>query len=246
MSIILWLFGVTMHNPYPQAVLFDLDGTLLDTAPDMAAALNQLRIERDMQPMPLAEIRPQVSNGARGLLQIGLALTPNDATFTEARTRFLALYAQNIAEHTELFPGLDDFLHRLAELSIPWGIVTNKPAALTHQLLKALALPCDTVVCGDDLKQAKPAPDPLIYAAGLLRTTPDTIWYVGDHERDIIAGNRAGMTTIAGRWGYLDYERPIEQWGADCVIDQPGALGLLLNHTDLLSQSTGVVHASAS
>jgi len=235
-----------MNTPYPRAVLFDLDGTLLDTAPDMAAALNQLRIERGMQPMPLAEIRPQVSNGARGLLQIGLALSPADKNFCETRARFLALYAQNIAEYTQLFPGMDKFLQNLAQRAIPWGIVTNKPAALTHKLLKALALPCDTVVCGDDLKQAKPAPDPLIYAAGLMRTTPDSIWYVGDHERDIIAGNRAGMTTIAGRWGYLDHERPIEQWGADCVIDQPEALAVLLHHARPNAQSTGGEHASAS
>ena len=212
----------------PQSVLFDLDGTLLDTAPDMAAALNRLRAAHDLPAMPLATIRPQVSNGARGLLQLGLTLTPEDREFAAARQSFLDFYAENIAEHTTLFPGFPDFLQQLEQQQTPWGIVTNKPRGLTEQLLTALDVDCAVVVCGDDLKQAKPAPDPLIYAAGLLQTPPSAIWYVGDHERDIIAGNHAGMATIAGRWGYLDQERPIEHWGADWLIDQPTELSELL------------------
>ncbi|MFW5954702.1 MAG: HAD-IA family hydrolase [Guyparkeria sp.] len=213
----------------PKAILFDLDGTLLDTAPDMAASLNRLRVEEGLEPMPPAKIRPHVSNGARGLLAIGLDITPDHEAYQALRDRFLALYAENLAVHTRLFPGLDRLVEELDARLLPWGVVTNKPGGLTRRLLEALALRPAVVVCGDDLNRAKPHPDPLLYAAGKLRLAPDSIWYIGDHERDIVAGNAAHMPTVAGRWGYLDGERPIEAWGATVVIDQPTQIADLLN-----------------
>ncbi|WP_372592265.1 HAD-IA family hydrolase [Guyparkeria sp.] len=213
----------------PQAILFDLDGTLLDTAPDMAAALNRLRVEEGLEPMPPTEIRPHVSNGARGLLAIGMSITPDHERYDALRERFLALYAENLAVHTRLFPGLDRLVEALDARALPWGVVTNKPGGLTRRLLEALVLNPAVVVCGDDLNRAKPHPDPLLYAAGKLRLAPDSIWYIGDHERDIIAGNAAHMPTVAGRWGYLDGERPIEEWGATVVIDHPTQIAELLD-----------------
>ncbi len=213
----------------PQAILFDLDGTLLDTAPDMAAALNRLRVEEGLEPMQPAQMRPHVSNGARGLLAIGMGIAPDHERYEALRERFLGLYAENLALHTRLFPGLDRLVEELDARPLPWGVVTNKPGGLTRRLLEALALQPVVVVCGDDLNRAKPHPDPLLYAAGKLRLAPETIWYIGDHERDIIAGNAARMPTVAGRWGYLDGERPIEEWGATVVIDRPTQIAELLN-----------------
>lgn len=218
--------------PAPQAILFDLDGTLLDTAPDMAAALNRVRAEQGLEPLAFDAIRPHVSNGARGLLAIGLGITPEDEHYAELRERFLALYAEDLAVHTCLFPGLEALVDSLAQRALPWGVVTNKPGGLTRQLLEALEIAPAVVVCGDDLTRAKPHPDPLLFAAGKLRLPPRAIWYIGDHERDVIAGNAAHMPTIAGRWGYLDGERPIESWGATQVIDRPEDIAALLAQTD--------------
>lgn len=229
--------------PAPQAILFDLDGTLLDTAPDMAAALNQLRAEHGLAPMPFAEIRPNVSNGARGLLGIGLGIGPDHDTYHQLRNRFLALYAADLAVHTCLFPGLEALVDSLEQRAMPWGVVTNKPGGLTHRLLEALKLKPAVVVCGDELERAKPHPDPLLFAAGKLRLPPSTIWYIGDHERDIIAGNAAHMPTIAGRWGYLDGERPIESWGATLVIDHPEEIAGLLSGSDLHAANPHTVDA---
>lgn len=217
--------------PAPHAILFDLDGTLLDTAPDMAAALNRVRAEQGFEPMAFAEIRPHVSNGARGLLGLGLGIAPEHDGYDRLRDRFLALYAEDLAVHTCLFPGLEALVDSLEGRALPWGVVTNKPGSLTHQLIAALGLNPAVVVCGDDLQRAKPHPDPLLFAAGKLRLSPETIWYIGDHERDIIAGNAAHMPTIAGRWGYLDGERPIESWGATLVIDQPEEIAGLLTRS---------------
>lgn len=216
----------------PQAILFDLDGTLADTAPDMAAALNRLRAEQGLGAMPFNEIRPHVSNGARGLLALGLDIGPEAEEYERLHKRYLKLYAQDLAVHTSLFPGLDALIESLEERALPWGVVTNKPNRLTHRLLDALDLAPAVVVCGDDLSRAKPHPDPLLFAAGKLRLTPASIWYIGDHERDIIAGNAAHMPTIAGRWGYLDGEWPIEQWGASMVIEHPEEIADLLNQAE--------------
>ncbi|MFI9652192.1 HAD-IA family hydrolase [Guyparkeria halopsychrophila] len=227
----------------PQAILFDLDGTLLDTAPDMAAAINRVRAEQGLEPMAFDEIRPHVSNGARGLLAVGLGITPDHDTYGQLRDRFLALYAEDLAVHTCLFPGLEALVDSLEQRALPWGVVTNKPGELTRRLLEALEITPAVVVCGDDLKRAKPHPDPLLFAAGKLRLPPAAIWYIGDHERDIIAGNAAHMPTVAGRWGYLDGERPIESWGATVVIDRPEDIADLLTRSGQPAASPDAVDA---
>lgn len=210
-------------NPI-HGVLFDLDGTLIDTAPDMALALNRLRLECNLPPLPFETIRPQVSNGARGLLAIGFNLSPGQTGFNELRDRFLQLYRQDIAHQSHLFDGLAPVLLAFAARRLSWGIVTNKPGFLTRQLLKALNITPPVVVAGDDLARRKPAPDQLIYAAGRLRLPPQHLIYVGDHERDIQASLAAHMPAVAVRWGYLDGERPIEDWQATAIISAPAEL----------------------
>jgi phosphoglycolate phosphatase len=213
-----------MTNNTLRGVLFDLDGTLIDTAPDMALALNRLRLECNLAPLAFDTIRPQVSNGARGLLEIGFGLSPGQMGFSELRDRFLQLYRQDIAHQSKLFDGLDLLLLEFAARKLSWGIVTNKPGFLTRQLVKELNITPAVVVAGDDLARRKPAPDQLIYAAGRLRLPPQRIIYVGDHERDIQASRAAHMPSIAVRWGYLDGERPIEDWQADAIINTPAQL----------------------
>lgn len=219
--------GVQAH--LIQGVLFDLDGTLIDTAPDMALALNRLRLECNLPPLPFERIRPQVSNGARGLLEIGFELGPKDAGFSVLRDRFLQLYRQDIAGATTLFSGFEEVITWLDQKGLHWGIVTNKPGFLTRQLVQELGLSPHVVIAGDDLLRRKPFPDQLIYAAGQLRLAPQDIMYVGDHERDIQASRAAHMPSAAVRWGYLDGERPIEDWRADIILSEPIDLVTLLS-----------------
>ncbi|MHB9020793.1 MAG: HAD-IA family hydrolase [Halothiobacillus sp.] len=205
----------------PRGILFDLDGTLIDTAPDMALALNRLRLECNLAPLPFEHIRPHVSNGACGLLEIGFGLSPGHTGFEHLRDRFLQLYRQDIANASGLFAGFPSVLDTLSERGLTWGIVTNKPGFLTRLLLQELNITAPVVVAGDDLPRRKPFPDQLIYAAGRLRLRPQELIYVGDHERDIQASHAAYMPSAAARWGYLDGERPIEDWRADIILDQP-------------------------
>jgi len=207
-----------------RGVLFDLDGTLIDTAPDMALALNRLRLECNRPPLPYERIRPQVSNGARAMIEIGCGIGPGHVGFDVLRQRFLQLYSQDIAGRSGLFPGLAEQIEQLVAQGIAWGVVTNKPGFLSRDLLDKLGIHAPVLVAGDDLPRRKPWPDPLIYAAGALKLPPGSVVYVGDHERDVQAGHAAGMPTIAVRWGYLDGERPIEEWAADRIIDQPDQL----------------------
>lgn len=210
----------------PAAVLFDLDGTLLDTAPDMGAALNRLLARHGRAPLSAALIRPHVSSGTSGMLRIGFGIGPGDPDWPVLRDEYLALYAADLCRGTVPFAGIDAVLGALAGWRIPWGIVTNKPAWLTDPLLAALALPVapDCVVSGDTAARPKPHPDPLLHAAGLLGHDPARCWYVGDHARDIIAGRAAGMATLAACYGYMGDEAPPEDWGADRLIDAPLAL----------------------
>ena len=209
-------------NP-PAGVLFDLDGTLLDTAPNMAQALNCLRVEQGLSALEFAAIRPMVSHGSRGLIRLGFDLGPEDAGFEPLKKRFLDLYSADLASKATLFPGMADVLDHLEGAAIRWGIVTNKPAWLTQPLLQQLNLleRSACVISGDTTAYAKPHPEPLFYACRLLKLATDACLYVGDAERDIEAGRRAGMTTIAARYGYrYSYESP-ESWGADGLIDNP-------------------------
>jgi 2-phosphoglycolate phosphatase len=210
------------HTP-PDGVLFDLDGTLLDTAPDMAAALHRLCRERGWPEPSLAAIRPAVSHGSPGMLKAGLGLDVDNALYAECNQRFLELYHEAIAIETALFPGMAEVLAYLEDRGIGWGVVTNKPGWLTKPLLQALGLwtRATCVVSGDTLDKRKPDPEPLWYACEQIGAAPVRSLYVGDAERDVQAGQRAGMITLVAGFGYLGAEDRPEDWGADGFLEQP-------------------------
>jgi 2-phosphoglycolate phosphatase len=207
------------------ALLLDLDGTLLDTAPDMGGALNRLRVENGHDPLPLDTIRPFVSHGAIRLVSLGFP-GAGGADFERLRLRFLELYSQHIAEHTRPFPGIEGVLDEIDHMGLPWGVVTNKPAWLTDPLLAALQLDqrAHCVVSGDTVAERKPHPLPLLHAAGLLRVAPANCVYVGDAERDIQAGRAAGMTTVVAAYGYLSAEDDPGNWQPSGIIDEPAQM----------------------
>jgi phosphoglycolate phosphatase len=210
----------------PKVVLFDLDGTLVDTAADLGCAANRLREELGQPPLPLADYRPVASAGARGLLGKALGITPNDATFATHCDRFLDLYRANLTRHSRLFDGMDELLAAIAACGARWGVVTNKAAALTRPLLAGLQLDARSAVSvsADQVARPKPAPDALLRACELLNVDASDCWYVGDDQRDITAGRAAGMHTIAAEWGYLGAGEPIACWGADCIARTPQTL----------------------
>ena len=205
-----------------RGLLFDLDGTLLDTAPDMGAALNRLRLEENREALDFETIRPNVSHGSLRLISLGFPEANGDE-FERLRLRFLDLYAENIARETRLFPGLERVLAECERLEIPWGVVTNKPAWLTDPLLAELGLDVRAacVVSGDTLAVRKPHPLPLCHAAELLSVEPDRCVYVGDAERDIQAGRAAGMTTVVAAYGYIASGERLESWLASGVVREP-------------------------
>ncbi|MFO1349736.1 MAG: phosphoglycolate phosphatase [Gammaproteobacteria bacterium] len=207
-------------------VLFDLDGTLLDTAPDMARALNQLLDERGRAPLPFAAIRPVVSHGARGLIELGFGVGLDDPGFAVLQQRYLEIYNAGLALETALFPGMEEAIATLEARALPWGVVTNKPGWLTEPLLASLALRrrAACVVSGDTIPQRKPDPAPLRYAARQVGVAPDACVYVGDAERDIEAGRRAGMATAVAGYGYFHAHEDPYAWGADTVIAEPTEL----------------------
>jgi phosphoglycolate phosphatase len=205
------------------AVLFDLDGTFADTAPDMGAALNVLLARHGLGPLPLTEIRPHVSSGSRGMLRIGFGLDPRSPDYDSLRRDYLAIYAENIAGETRVFAGIADLVTALEARGLPWGIVTNKPGWLTDPLLERMALPGTPacVVSGDSAARAKPYPDPLLLACDHIGCPAAGCWYIGDDHRDIVAGRAAGMATLAAAYGYLGDELPPSDWGADGIIAHP-------------------------
>ncbi|MFA5937996.1 MAG: phosphoglycolate phosphatase [Sinimarinibacterium sp.] len=202
-----------------RAVLFDLDGTLVDTAPDLGAAANVVRERTGLAPLPLADYRPYASAGARGLIGKALGIGPEHSDFAAHRELFLTHYRAHIAERSRLFDGVDALLRRIATNGQRWGVVTNKPSWLTRPLLDELGLSAASActVSADDVPQAKPAPDSLLRACTLLALRPQDCVYVGDDARDIVAGRAAGMRTIAAGWGYLGEGAPITEWGADAI-----------------------------
>ena len=208
------------------AVLFDLDGTLADTAPDLGAALNRVRGDRGLPPMPLARLRPYASHGARGLIGAGMAVAPGEPRYEELRDAFLAHYAAALCVDSVLFADVDAILDALEARALPWGIVTNKATRYTTPLLRLLRLSprAGAVVCGDTLPFAKPHPAPLTEAANRLGVAPERCVYVGDAQRDVDAGNAAGMRTLVARWGYIAPEETPEAWSADGILDAPAAL----------------------
>lgn len=208
-----------------RAILFDLDGTLADTAPDLAAALNRMRQERSMATLPLAQLRPMASHGARGLIATGFGIGTDHPDYPSLRDEFLRNYAQDICVHTRLFPGVQRVLEHLVQRNIPWGIVTNKMARLTVQLLACMHLPFQPgcVVSGDTAARPKPAPDPLLHAAEALGLAADQCLYVGDDLRDMQAAQAAGMGSAAAAYGYCGRQEPW-QWGAQFILDEPEQL----------------------
>lgn len=205
------------------AVLFDLDGTLADTARDLGGALNRLLAEEAQPPLPYADLRPHVSGGARALLRKGFGLTPEHPHYPRYQQRFLAHYEAAICAETVLFDGIAELLAALDERGIPWGIVTNKSQRFTLALTDALGLRhrAACIVSGDSCPRAKPDPAPLLLACRLAGAAPEASLYIGDDLRDIHAGRAAGMATVAVAYGYLGDGLPIGEWGADRIVATP-------------------------
>ena len=210
----------------PETVLFDLDGTLIDTAPDMGGALNNLLVEEGRDPLPLESIRPYVSQGGLVLTRLGFEGHVDEDEIEPLRQRFLQHYRAIVADDSRLFEGFDMVLEQLEALSIPWGIVTNKPEWLTFPLIEQLDLAsrCAVVIGGDTLPQRKPHPRPLQEAAARIGVECRDCLYIGDDERDIVAGRAAGMPTLVAAYGYIAADCDTRTWNADGVIDSPADL----------------------
>jgi phosphoglycolate phosphatase len=204
-------------------VLFDLDGTLIDTAPDLGYAANQVRIEVGLDPLPLEDYRTSASGGARGLLKVALGITPESAGYAVLKDRFLVHYRDHLTRESRLFPGVAELLRSLDKTGIRWGIVTNKVASLAVPLVGALKLSerSACLISGDSTPNPKPAPDPLLLACQKIGVAPGDCVYVGDDERDIVAGRAAKMATIAAEWGYLGVDADVKAWGADVIVTSP-------------------------
>ena len=203
--------------------MFDLDGTLADTAPDLGGAMNRLLREQGRKPMPLEMLRPHVSSGARGMIGAGLGITPADADYTDLQQRFLAIYQDALCVDTRLFAGMAEHLEELEAKGIPWGVVTNKSQRFAIPLMEGLALRQRSVciVCGDSAQRAKPHSHPMQLASAVIGIAASGCVYVGDDERDIISGRAAGMKTVVAGWGYLGDGKPPADWGADGIAAEP-------------------------
>ena len=206
-----------------EAVLFDLDGTLIDTAPDMGRALNNLLIEENLAPIPLDIIRPHVSQGALVLTRLGFSEQVTECQIEPLRLRYLDHYRAIVANDSVLFDCFEQVLARLEDQGIPWGIVTNKPEWLTTPLLEQLALShrAAVVICGDTLEQRKPHPLPLIVAAETLGIACENCIYIGDDKRDIDAGRAANMKTLIAAYGYINRGTILDEWQAGGIIEHP-------------------------
>lgn len=214
-------------SPRPAlAVLFDLDGTLVDSAPDLAGAANDMRMARGLAPLPYEALRPMVGSGARGMVGRAFDVGPQDDAFTPLRDEFLARYEARMTRDTCVFAGIAGLLARLHDAAVPWGIVTNKATRFAAPLTQALGLATGAaaLVCGDTTPHSKPHPAPLLEAAQRIGVQAGHCVYVGDDLRDVQAGQAAGMRTVAVSWGYLGVGLPIEDWGADHIIASPPAL----------------------
>lgn len=207
-------------------MLFDLDGTVMDTAPDMGASLNLLRAEHNLPPLTQDRIRPYVSHGAPALLKLGFGIEPQDARFSEMRTRYLAIYRQNLMEETRLFHGMAGVLDAFDARKLPWGIVTNKPGWLTEPLLELAGLSkrVACLVSGDTIARRKPHPDPLLHAAALCKVDARACAYVGDAEGDVQSAHAAGMLAVVAQYGYLGEEDRPDNWKPDHMIKHPSEL----------------------
>jgi len=213
-------------TPSIRGVLFDLDGTLIDSAPDLAGAANRLRAEHGLEPLPLDMLRPMVGSGARGMVGVAFGVAPGDARFESLRDAFLAHYEAGLLERTQPFEGVAQMLSALDAAGIAWGIVTNKATRFTAPIVAGLGLAqrAGVVVCGDTTPHSKPHPEPLLHAARALALPPAHVVYVGDDLRDAQAARAAGMPMLAATWGYLGLGEPVHDWGADALVDAPSQL----------------------
>ena len=209
-----------------RGVLFDLDGTLIDSAPDLAGAANRLRADHGMPPLPLEDLRPMVGSGARGMVGVAFGVAPGDPRFEPLRDAFLAHYEAGLLEKTHPFDGVVEMLSALEAAGIPWGIVTNKATRFTTPIVAGLGLGqrAAVVVCGDTTPRSKPHPEPLWHAARAMGLPPESMLYVGDDLRDAQAAKAAGMAMVAATWGYLGLGEPVHTWGADALLDAPSQL----------------------
>jgi len=209
-----------------EAVLFDLDGTLADTAPDMALTVNAMLARRGMQAVPIQKVRPHVSQGARGMIVAAFGVASDHPDYPAMREEFLDIYAGNLCIDTALFPGMAELLDDLEARAIGWGVVTNKFERLARPVIEGLGLAgrAAVIVGGDTCARSKPFPDPLLHAAATMGVQPARTLYVGDDERDVRAARAAGMPVVVAGYGYLGDGPPPSLWGADAVVDSCPAL----------------------
>lgn len=215
-----------------QLILFDLDGTLLDTAPDLGAALNTLRAGHNLPPLPAKRIRPLVSHGSPALLKLGFGIEPQDSRYAGMRAQLLDIYRNCLSRETRFFPGVEDLLDELEQRALRWGIVTNKPAALTQPLVEAFHLHTRAacVVSGDSTPRRKPHPDQLLHACALAGAASQAAVYVGDAERDVQAAHSAGMRAVVALYGYIGEDEQPQNWRADGLLVAPADLLGWLDH----------------
>ncbi|MFT4269161.1 MAG: phosphoglycolate phosphatase [Xenophilus sp.] len=213
-----------------RAVLFDLDGTLIDSAPDLGAAADQMRLDRGLAPLPLSAYRPMAGAGARGMLGVAFGIRPEAPEFVALREEFFRNYEARMLDGTRVFAGVPELVSALSERGLAWGVVTNKASRFTLPLTRALGMfgSAGAIVSGDTTPHAKPHPAPLLEAARQLGLPPTECVYVGDDERDIMAGRAAGMRTVAALYGYLGAQADAGLWQADAAVDSPQALLQLL------------------
>lgn len=214
-------------------ILFDLDGTLVDTAPDLAHALNLQLIKHGKSPLAYENIRPFASHGSRGLVGLGFGITPVDDSFIAMRDEYLSIYESVFTRSPVLLPGVAELLQAIENKGLKWGIVTNKPRRFTIGLVESMGLNLQSraacIVCGDDAPQPKPSPATLLMACQQVGVKPENCTYVGDAERDVIAGNAAGMQTVVALFGYIDKTDKPQEWGADALIKTPEELVKILD-----------------
>jgi phosphoglycolate phosphatase len=214
----------------PQAVFFDLDGTLLDTAPDFHTATNMVLEAEKRAPLDITTLRCWVTNGSAGIIQSAFSIEEDHPEFDRLRQNLLGHYVNCLTEKTRLFPGLEQVIDFLQKTAIPWGVVTNKPVRFAEPIIEKLTPGCSALVCPDHVKQTKPDPEGLLIAAEKVNVDPQYCLYIGDHERDIQAGKRAGMKTVAAEWGYIDSKVNPVDWEADYLIQIPDQLTDILRN----------------
>ena len=214
-----------------EAVLFDLDGTLIDSAPDLGAAADKMRTDRGLPSLPLANYRPMAGAGARGMLDVAFGLTPEHPDFLVMREEFFVNYENCMTQRTFVFAGVAELIEQLLQRDLAWGVVTNKSKRFTDPLTRAMPLfaSARAIVSGDSTPHSKPHPEPLLEAARQLGLAPQSCLYVGDDERDVVAGRAASMGTVAATYGYLGQKTDVSSWGAHALINSPAELLQLLD-----------------